>query len=340
MNAQALADTARALLAGDKGLLAMDESNPTCNARFAKLGIPQTEEARRTYRDWIVSTPGLSEYISGAILYDETIRQRTKDDTPFAKAVADAGIIPGIKVDTGAKDMAGHPGEKVTEGLDRLRDRLAEYSAMGARFAKWRAVIAMGDRVPSRGCIEANAQALARYAALCQEAGLVPIVEPEVLMSGAHTLARCSEVTEEVLRAVFSQLYTQRVALEGVLLKPNMVLPGLTCPRQEALEEVADATVRCLLRAVPAAVPGIAFLSGGQPGALASARLNAMNARFKSRLPWALAFSFARAIQQPALEIWRGEQTHVSAAQRALCHRARCNSAARRGEYRSAMEGA
>ena len=234
--------------------------------------------------------------------------------------------------------MAGHPGEKITEGLDGLRDRLAEYSQMGARFAKWRAVIAVGDGIPSRGCIEANAQALARYAALCQEAGLVPVVEPEVLMDGEHTLERCCEVTEEVLRTVFNQLYTQRVMLEGMILKPNMVLPGLTCPKQETVDEVADATVRCLLRAVPAAVPGIAFLSGGQSGELASARLNAMNVRFKSRLPWALAFSFARAIQQPALEIWQGEEANVSAAQQALYHRARCNRAARRGEYNAAME--
>jgi fructose-bisphosphate aldolase class I len=234
--------------------------------------------------------------------------------------------------------MACHPGEKITEGLDGLRDRLAEYSQMGARFAKWRAVIAVGAGIPSRGCIEANAHALARYAALCQEAGLVPVVEPEVLMDGEHTMERCGEATEEVLRKVFNQLYLQRVMLEGMILKPNMVLPGLSCPRQEAVDEVAGATVRCLLRAVPAAVPGIAFLSGGQSGELASARLNAMNVRFKSRLPWALAFSFARAIQQPALEIWQGEEAHVSAAQRALYHRARCNSAARRGEYNAAME--
>jgi fructose-bisphosphate aldolase class 1 len=235
---------------------------------------------------------------------------------------------------------AGHPGEKITEGLDGLRDRLAEYSQMGARFAKWRAVIAPGDGIPTRGCIEANAQALARYAALCQEAGLVPVVEPEVLMDGEHSLERCFEVTEEVLRTVFNQLYTQRVMLEGMILKPNMVLPGLTCPRQETVDAVADATVKCLLRAVPAAVPGITFLSGGQSSELASARLNAMNARFKSRLPWALAFSFARAIQQPAMEIWRGEEAHVLAAQQALYHRARCNWAARRGEYSAAMEKA
>ena len=363
MNAQELIDTARTLVAGDKGLLAMDESNPTCNKRFARLGIPQTEEARRAYRELIVTTPRLGECISGAILYDETIRQRKKDGTPFVKAIADAGIIPGIKVDTGAKAMAGHPGEKITEGLDGLRDRLEEYLQMGARFAKWRAVIVIGDEIPSRGCVEANAHALARYAALCQEAGLVPVVEPEVLMDGAHTLERCCEVTEEVLRTVFNQLYTQRVTLEGMILKPNMVLPGLTCPPQEEVkevaigeqqyqvrltdrqedeveevDEVADATVRCLLRAVPAAVPGIAFLSGGQSAELASARLNAMNIRFQSRLPWALAFSFARAIQQPALEIWKGQAALVLAAQQALYHRARCNRAARRGEYTAAME--
>jgi fructose-bisphosphate aldolase class I len=338
MNAQELMDTARTLVASDKGLLAMDESNPTCNKRFARLGIPQTEEARRAYREMIVTTPELGECISGAILCDETIRQKKKDGTPIVKAITDAGIIPGIKVDAGAKDMAGHPGEKITEGLDGLRDRLKEYSQMGARFAKWRAVIAVGDCLPRRGCIEANAQALARYAALCQEGGLVPVVEPEVLMDGEHTLQRCCEITEEVLRAVFNHLFTQRAPLEGMILKPNMVLPGLTCPRQETVDEVADATVRCLLRAVPAAVPGIAFLSGGQSGELASARLNAMNVRFKSRLPWALAFSFARAIQQPALEIWLGQDANANAAQQALLHRARCNRAARRGEYNAAME--
>ena len=340
MNVPELIDTARTLVADDKGLLAMDESNPTCNKRFAAIGIPQTEEARRAWRELIVTTSGLSEFISGAILYDETIRQQKQDGTPLVKVITDAGIIPGIKVDTGARDMAGHPGEKITEGLDGLRERLAEYVQMGARFAKWRAVIAVGAGIPSRGCIEANAQALARYAALCQEAGLVPVVEPEVLMDGEHTLERCREVTEEVLRTVFVQLYTQRVVLEGMILKSNMVLPGLTCPRQEAVDEVADVTVRCLLRAVPAAVPGIAFLSGGQSAEMASARLNAMNVRFKSRLPWALAFSFARAIQQPALEIWQGEEANVKAAQQALLHRARCNRAARRGEYNAAMEKA
>ena len=338
MNTQELINTARMLVAGDKGLLAMDESTPTCDKRFAMLGIPQTLEARRAYREMIITTPGLAESISGLILYDETIRQKKKDGTPFIKIITDSGIIPGIKVDTGAKDMAGHPGEKITEGLDGLRSRLTEYSQMGARFAKWRAVIALGEGLPSQGCIEANAQSLARYAALCQEAGLVPIVEPEVLMDGEHTLGRCNEVTEEVLRTVFNQLYTQRVMLEGMILKPNMVLPGLACPKQETVDEVADATVRCLLRSVPAAIPGIAFLSGGQSGELASARLNAMNFRFKSRLPWALSFSFARAIQQPALEIWHGDEKNVFAAQKALYHRASCNRAARRGEYTTAIE--
>ena len=333
-----LIDIANAMVAGDKGLLAMDESTPTCDKRFAKLGIPQTEPARRAWRELIVTTPGLGESISGAILFDETIRQHKRDGTPFVKALTDAGIIPGIKVDAGAKDLAGHPGEKITEGLDGLRGRLAEYVQLGARFAKWRAVIAVGQGIPGRASIEANAHALARYAALCQEAGLVPIVEPEVLMEGDHTLERCREVTEEVQRTVFSQLSTQGVMLEGIILKPNMVLPGATCPKQETVDSVADATVTCLLRAVPAAVPGIAFLSGGQSPELASARLNAMNAGYKSRVPWALAFSFARAIQQPAMEIWRGEEAHVRAAQQALYHRAMCNRAARRGEYTAAME--
>ena len=338
MNAQDLMDIAKTLVAGDKGLLAMDESNPTCNKRFAAAGIPQTEEFRRSYREMIITTPGLGECISGLILYDETIRQQKKDGTLFIKAITDLGIIPGIKVDAGAKDMAGHPGEKITEGLDGLRDRLWEYFQMGARFAKWRAVIAIGNGIPSRGCIEANAHALARYAALCQEAGMVPVVEPEVLMVGEHTLEQCFYITEEVLRIVFRQLYLQRVTLEGMILKPNMVLPGLTCPKQESVDEVADITMECLLRAVPAAVPGIAFLSGGQSGELASARLNAMNVRFKSRLPWALTFSFARAIQQPALEIWQGKETNQLSAQQALSHRAQCNQSACRGEYNASME--
>jgi fructose-bisphosphate aldolase class I len=365
MNTQILTDTAKAMVADDKGLLAMDESNPTCNKRFAKLGIPQMVEARRAYRELIITTPGLGECISGVILYDETIRQQKKDGTPFLKVLTDAGIIPGIKVDTGAKDLAAHPGEKITEGLDGLRARLKEYFQMGARFAKWRAVITLGDGLPTRSCIEANAHALARYAALCQEAGLVPIVEPEVFMDGGHSLEQCREVTEEVLRTVFNQLNSQRVLLEGMILKPNMVLPGLTCPPHQevkevgigeqqyqvrltdqqldevqAVDEVADATVKSLWRTVPAAVPGIAFLSGGQSAELASARLNVMNHRFKTQLPWVLAFSFARAIQQPALEIWRGQEANVNAAQQALRHRAKCNRAARRGEYTAAMERA
>ena len=338
MNLKEIIKTAKTLVADDKGLLAIDESNPTCNKRFAAAGIPQTEEFRRSYREMIITTPGLGECISGLILYDETIRQKKKDGTLFIKAITDLGIIPGIKVDVGAKDMAGHPGEKITEGLDGLRDRLREYYQMGARFAKWRAVITIGKGIPSRGCIEANAHALARYAALCQEAGFVPIVEPEVIMDGDHPLEQCFEVTEEVLRTVFKQLYLQRVTLEGMILKPNMVLPGLTCSKQESVDEVADITMECLLRAVPAAVPGIAFLSGGQTGELASARLNAMNVRFKSRLPWALAFSFARAIQQPALEIWHGEEANILAAQQALYHRAICNRAARQGKYNVELE--
>ena len=338
MNTQELMNTSKIMVADGKGLLAMDESNPTCNKRFAALGIPQTEETRRAYREMIVTTPRLSESISGAILYDETIRQKLTDGTPFIKAVTDAGMIPGIKVDAATKELAGHPGEKVTEGLDGLRERLEEYAKMGLRFAKWRAVIAIGDNIPSVACIDANAHSLARYAALCQEVGLVPIVEPEVLMDGTHTMEQCFITTEKVLRAVFQQLYIQNVMLEGLILKPNMVLPGLSCITQASVEEVADATVRCLLRSVPAAVSGITFLSGGQSSELASARLNAMNIRFKDQLPWALSFSFARAIQQPALEIWLGNEDNVHEAQQMLYHRANCNRAARNGQYSGAME--
>ena len=338
MNIQALINTASALVAGDKGLLAMDESTPTCNKRFAALGIPQDEEMRRDYRDLLITTPGLSAGISGAILSDETIRQRTKEGTSFVNVLIDSGILPGIKVDLGLKDMAVHPGEKITEGLDGLRERLMEYAELGARFAKWRAVFTIGEGTPSQSCIETNAQDLARYAALCQEVGLVPVVEPEVLMDGAHTLEQCSAVTEEVLHEVFRHLYAQSVILEAIILKPNMVLPGLACPEQASANEIADATVTCLLQAVPVAVPGIAFLSGGQPAELATLRLNAMSVRCKSRLPWALAFSFARALQQPALEIWAGQATQVVAAQSALIHRIRCNQAARRGDYHSTDE--
>ena len=338
MNTHALESTAQKMVADGKGLIAIDESIGTCNKRFAKWDIPQTEETRRQYRELLVATPGLGESISGAILFDETIRQRTSNGTPFAEALVDEGIIPGIKVDIGAKPLAACPGEKVTEGLDGLRARLGDYIQMGARFAKWRAVFSIGDGTPSCACIEANAHALARYAALCQEAGLVPVVEPEVLMEGAHTLETCREVTEHVLRTVFRKLCDQRVRLEGLIVKPNMALPGLTCPTQETVDEVADATVRCLLRVVPAAVPGVTFLSGGQSGELASARLNAMNVRFKSQLPWELAFSFGRAIQQPALEIWHGEQANTKAAQQAIYHRAACNEAARRGEYDAVID--
>ncbi len=340
MNEETLKATAAALTADGKGLLAMDESNPTADKRFAALGIPQTPEMRRAYRDMIVTAPGLSESIGGAILFDETIRTSTFADVPFAQALAKAGIVPGIKVDAGARPLALHDGELVTEGLDGLRERLAEYSKMGARFAKWRAVITIADAkgAPSGGCFEANAQALARYAALCQEAGIVPIVEPEVLMDGAHALARCAEVTERALHFVFDALRTQRVLLEGMILKPNMVVPGLKCPVQDSVEDVADATVRLFRRAVPAAVGGIAFLSGGQSAPAASARLNAMHVRHGDQLPWPLAFSFARAIQDPAMKAWAGRKENVAAAQKALVERARLNRLARRGEYTAAME--
>lgn len=338
MNTQKLIDTAKAMVADNKGLLAMDESFPTCNKRFAKLGIPETAEMRCNYREMIVTTAGLNESISGAILFDETVHQHLKDGTSFIKVLTDKGIIPGIKVDGGTVEMAGHPGEKITEGLDNLRDRLREYAGMGLRFAKWRAVISIGKGTPTLACIEANAHALARYASLCQEAGLVPIVEPEVLMDGDHSLERCFEVTGQVLHIVFEQLYTQGVLLEGIMLKPNMIVPGLACPKQESVDEVADATIKCLLRSVPAAVPGITFLSGGQTSELASARLNAMNIRLKDNLPWKLSFSFGRAIQQPALGIWNGKEANVATAQKALNHRAKCNQAARRGQYSVDME--
>jgi fructose-bisphosphate aldolase class I len=336
--AQELRATAKAMVAESKGILAMDESNGTCNKRFAKLGIPETEEMRRAYRELILTAPGLGEYISGAILYDETIRQSQKDGTPFVKVMTDAGMIPGIKVDTGAKDMAGFPGEKITEGLDGLRDRIAEYYKMGARFAKWRAVITIGDGIPSRGCIEANAHALARYAALCQEGGLVPIVEPEVLIDGDHTIERCYEVTEETLRTVFNQLYTQRVEFDQMILKPSMVISGTDCPQQASVDEVAEATVRCLMNTVPASVAGVAFLSGGQSNERASAHLNAMNVKFGSIIPWPLTFSYARAIQQPALDNWKGEEANVSTSQKLLHHRAKCNGAAHDGKYSPEME--
>jgi fructose-bisphosphate aldolase class I len=328
-----LASIARVLVADDKGLLAIDESVSTCNKRFARLGITQDEQTRRAYRELIVTTPGLGQCISGVILFDETIRQTTTGDVPFLTVLAQAGIVAGIKVDLGAKPMAGHPGEKVTEGLDGLRERLADYAALGAQFAKWRAVFTIGDETPSRACVQANAHALARYAALCQEAGLVPIVEPEVLMTGEHTLARCGQVTEQVLLEVFSQLHAQGVVLEEMLLKPNMILPGLDSSVQESAGTVADATISCLRRAVPAAVAGIAFLSGGQSGDLASSRLNAINNADRSPLPWPVAFSFGRAIQEPALTIWDGQDANVARAQHALLQRSKSNQDARRGEY-------
>lgn len=339
MQTKLLTATARAMLSDGKGLLAMDESTPTCDKRFEALGIPQTEERRRAYRELLVTAPGLGDSISAAILYDETLRQKLSTGESFVDALHRAGIIPGIKVDTGAHPLAGFPGEEVTEGLDGLAARIHEYAGMGARFAKWRAVIAIGAGIPTLACIDANAHALARYAAICQAAGLVPIVEPEVLMDGTHDLHACAEVTERVLVHVFAQLRAQRVLLEGMILKPNMVLPGTDCPRQDSVDEVADATVACLLRAVPAAVPGIAFLSGGQSAQLASARLNAMNSRHVSKLPWALTFSFARAIQQPALELWAGRDANVKAAQAALIHRASCNGASRRGRYDANSDG-
>ncbi len=333
-----LETTAKAMVALGKGLLAMDESNATCQKRFEQVGIPPIEEKRRAYRELILTTPNLGDFISGAILFDETIRQAKKDGTSFIEVAVDAGIIPGIKLDLGAKNLAGFPGEKVTEGLDGLRDRIAEYVEMGARFAKWRAVITIDKNIPSPGCIEANAHGLARYAALCQEGGLVPIVEPEVLMDGDHTLEQCYDVTEKTLRTVFQQLYAQRVVLEQMILKPSMVISGKDCSQQAGVDAVAEATITCLLRTVPAAVQGVAFLSGGQSPELASAHLNTMNARFGDIAPWPVTFSYARAIQQPALDLWKGEDANVKAAQSALLHRAKCNSAARAGQYLPEME--
>ncbi|MFQ5935367.1 MAG: class I fructose-bisphosphate aldolase [Acidiferrobacterales bacterium] len=337
MNAGELEATARAMVPSGKGILAMDESNPSCAKRFKPVGIECTEETRQAYRELLLTTPGLSEFVSGAILFDETIRQTLTDGTPFPVHMSRAGIIPGIKVDAGAKDLAGFPGEKVTEGLDGLRDRLAEYKEIGAQFTKWRAVITIGDGIPTRGCMEINAHALARYAGLSQEAGLVPMVEPEVLINGDHTIGRCCEVTEETLRAVFSQLAAQRVRLEGVILKASMVISGLDCPNRAGVKEVAAQTVRCLLNTVPPAVPGVVFLSGGQGNQEATAHLNAMHSLGKD-LPWALTFSYARALQQPALEAWRGDVANVAAAQKAFYHRTKLNGAAALGRYNEKME--
>lgn len=331
MNRQELVDTIKELTKDGKGLLAMDESTASCNARFEKAGIAATEEMRRDYRELIITTPGLSEYISGAILYDETIRQKGRDGIPLLEKLLKAGIIPGIKVDTGAKDLPFFPEEKITEGLDKLRERLIEYKKMGARFAKWRAVFQIGQEMPHYGCIAANVSALCRYAALCQESDIVPIVEPEVLMDGNHSLQKCFEVTEKVLKNLFYEIYLQRVDLACMILKPNMVLAGKDCPEQPTADKVAEATVECFLRSVPASVPAIAFLSGGQSPQLASERLNAMNARYKTKAPWKLTFSFSRAIQEPALSAWKGDSKNISKAQDLLKERARANSAATLG---------
>ncbi len=338
MKTQELITTAKAMMAGSKGLLAMDESTATCNKRFAEAGIPQTIEYRRAYREMIVTTPNLGNVLSGAILFDETIYQGTNDGVLFIDILKKAGIVPGIKVDEGTIDLAGFPGEKITKGLDGLPERLAKYYELGARFAKWRAVITIGENIPSRGCIEANTHLLARYAAMCQEAGIVPIVEPEVLMDGSHTLQRCFDVTRNTLHELFDQLYAQNVDLNGLILKPNMVVPGLDCPMQASIDEVAEATVTCLLQTVPAAVPGVAFLSGGQSPQLATAHLNAMHVKYKGKLPWALTFSFARAIQQPAMDLWKGKDENIAAAQKLLYQRASLDDAARRGEYKPEME--
>ncbi|AFY38621.1 fructose-bisphosphate aldolase [[Leptolyngbya] sp. PCC 7376] len=330
--------TAKAMVAKGKGILAMDESNGTCNKRFQKLGIPATEEYRQMYRTLILTTPNLADYVSGPILYDETIRQTTPEGVSLLAVIKEAGMIPGIKVDTGAKELAGHTDEKVTEGLDDLRDRLAEYYKMGARFAKWRAVITIGNNIPSKGCIEANAHSLARYAALCQECGLVPIVEPEVLIDGDHTLQKCWDVTDATLHEVFKQLHAQSVAYDQMILKPSMVIAGKDCPQQTSVEDVAEATISCLLKNVPATVAGIAFLSGGQSMQQSSAHLNEMNKRFGDQCPWPVTFSYARAIQQPALDHWSGHKANIAEAQSRLLKRAQCNSAASRGEYSAEME--
>ena len=330
-----LHETARALVADNKGILAADESSGTIKKRFDSIELESTEESRRAYRDMLFSTPGLEEHVSGVILYDETLRQASADGTPFAKLLADRGIIPGIKVDTGAKDLAGAPGEKVTEGLDGLRERLQEYKSLGARFAKWRAVITIGEGIPTAYCLEANAHALGRYAALCQEQGIVPIVEPEVLMDGDHDIDACYRATKRTLHKTFDELYHQRIDLEGMLLKPNMVISGKDAPQQASAQEVAERTIRCFRETVPA-VPGIVFLSGGQSDEQASENLNAINSLGPQ--PWVLSFSYGRALQAPALKAWAGSADNVEAGQSFLALRARCNSAAVAGRYSADME--
>ncbi len=336
MSTHDLASTAQAMVAEGKGILAADESFGTIEKRFKAINLPSTEENRRAYRDMLFTTPGIGAFISGVIMFDETIRQRASDGTPFPQVLERQGILPGIKVDAGAKALAGYPGEKITEGLDGLRERLAEYRTMGARFTKWRAVITIGEGLPTRFCIDANAHALARFAALSQEAGLVPIVEPEVLMDGDHAIERCEAVTATTLASVFFHLQAHRVNLEGMVLKPNMVISGNRCPRQAGVDEVAQATVRCLKRTVPAAVPGIVFLSGGQTPQQATAHLNAMNAL--GDLPWELSFSYGRALQDEALKAWGGNPANVAAGQKAFAQRARLVSAARSGTYSPKME--
>ena len=336
--AQELESTARALVAPGKGILAADESTPTIKKRFDGIGVESTEDNRRAYREMLFTTPGCEEQISGVILFDETLRQNASNGTRLAEVLEKKGIIPGIKVDKGAKVLAGSDDEKITEGLDGLRERLEEYRGLGARFAKWRAVISIGDDQPSDYCLETNAHALARYAALCVEQGLVPIVEPEILMDGAHTIEDSYRATERTLSVVFYQLLAQRVPLEQILLKPNMVLSGYECPQQASVQQVAERTVHCFRRVVPAAVPGIVFLSGGQSDEAATAHLNHMNSL--GPLPWELSFSYGRALQAPALKAWGGKVENLEAGQRALAHRARCNSAARSGSYTDAMETA
>jgi len=327
---------ASAMVAKDKGLLAADESNSTIAKRLAKIGCESTEEHRRSYRELLFTTPGISQWISGVIMYDETIRQKTRDGVAFPDYLAKLGIIPGIKVDTGAKPLAAFPGETITEGLDGLRERMIEYYKLGARFAKWRAVIDIGDGIPTRFAIEANAHALARYAALCQEQNIVPIVEPEVLMDGAHTQERCEAVTDQVLAEVFAQLGRHRIHLEGMILKPNMVISGKKCPTQATPDQVATATVRCLKRHVPAAVPGIMFLSGGQSPAEAALHLSLMN-RLGS-LPWQLSFSYGRALQDAALTVWGGKATNFTAGQKEFQKWSRLNGLARSGGFKAGME--
>jgi len=336
MGRNVLLETAVELVADGKGVLAADESDGTIRKRFDAIGVESTEDSRRGYREMLFTTRGAEEYISGVILFDETIRQKSSDGTPFPELLASKGIIPGIKVDTGAKPLAHAQGETITEGLDGLRERLEQYRGLGARFAKWRATYSIAEERPSEYCVRTNAHALARYAALCQEAGLVPIVEPEVLMDGPHTIDRSYHVTAHVLNAVYTELFDQRVDVSGMLLKPNMVLSGYDAPDRAGADEVAEWTVRCFLRHVPAAVPGIVFLSGGQSDLEATANLNAMNARGPH--PWQLSFSYGRALQAPALKAWSGKAENVEAAQRAYFHRARMNGAARTGRYVSDME--